>query len=177
MQRAATGDVQAFGMLVKTYQQRLVRFAGRMLADREHAEDVAQEAFVRLWRARAHYRPQGNFGCYLLRIVRNVCLDVGRSTHPVSPLEDAEGLPAGGESLERQVEAQTLACAVRRTVQELPEPQRVVFVLSQYEGLSYVEIAQVLDCPVGTVASRKRLAVETLRRRLGGWVEREEEKQ
>ena len=173
MQRAVNGDVAAFGTLVKAHQQRLVRFAVRILSDRERAEDAVQEAFVRLWRTGTHYRPQGQLGCFLLRIVRNVCLDITRTSGAALPLEQAENLPAPGASLQQQVETQAMAEAVRKAVQALPEPQRAVFVLSQYEGLSYMEIAQVLDCPVGTVASRKRLAVEALQRKLSGWMEGE----
>ena len=95
MQRAANGDVAAFGTLVKAHQQRLVRFAGRMLTDREQAEDVVQEAFVRLWRARMHYRLQGQLGCYLLRIVRNICLDIRRSAHPSASLKEAVEVDLG----------------------------------------------------------------------------------
>ncbi len=174
MQRAAANDVEAFGALVRAYQQRLVRFAGRILADRERAEDVVQEAFVRLWRARAQYRPQGRFSLLLFRIVRNGCLDVVRHAQPLTSLQEAERLEAKGPGPASQVEANAMAQAVRQAVQELPEPQRSAFVLSEYEGLAYTEIAQILDCPVGTVASRKRLAVETLRRRLCHWIEGEE---
>jgi RNA polymerase sigma-70 factor (ECF subfamily) len=166
---AAEDDSQAFGLLVKAHQRRVARFAERMLGDRESAEDAAQEAFLRLWRGRARDRAQGgSLSCLLLHIVRNVCLDYARAARPTEPL-DAE--PTGGDCLESHVQAQAFAAAARQIVLELPEEQRVVFVLSHYEGLSYREIADVIGCPVGTVASRKHLAVETLRRRLSPWVE------
>lgn len=175
MQRVAEGDMQAFRRLVTAHQPRLLRFARRMLpTDRTLAEDVVQETFVRLWRARSHYRPTGQLGCFLLKIVRNLCLDAVRELSPTLSLETAENLPAAGGSLHEQAEARALANAVRRAVLELPELQRSVFVLSHYEGLTYAEIAQTLECPVGTVASRKRLAVEALRRRLGSWNGEEE---
>ncbi|HLV81216.1 MAG TPA: RNA polymerase sigma factor [Chthonomonadaceae bacterium] len=174
MQRAAEGDVQASGQLVKAHQPRLIRFATRMLGDAERAEDAVQEAFLRLWRARARYQAQGSFACFLLRIVRNACLDQARNALPTACLEEVADspLPAAEEPAAR-LQAEALAEAVRRAVQSLPEAQRAVFVLSQYEGLSYQEIAAMLECPVGTVASRKHLAVETLRRRLGPWNEEE----
>jgi RNA polymerase sigma-70 factor (ECF subfamily) len=176
MRQAAAGDMQAFGRLVRAHQRRLVRFAARMLDDDpEQAEDVVQEAFVRLWRARERYQATENLLPLLLRIVRNVCLDHLRRTHPCEPLERAAAIPTRSEAApEQQTEARALAKAVREAVRALPEPQRAAFVLSHYEKLSYAEIAQILGCPVGTVASRKHLALETLRRRLGAWKEEQE---
>lgn len=167
MRRAAGGDTAAFGVLVRTYQSRLVRFAARLLGDTDAAQDAAQEAFLRLWRLRAAYRPRGCLQAYLLRITRSVCLDYARVRPAWEPLEERTGgaTPDPAEL----AQASGLAEAVRQAVQSLPEPQRVVFILSQYEGLSYAEIAEVLDCPVGTVASRKHQATETLRRKLYSW--------
>jgi RNA polymerase sigma-70 factor (ECF subfamily) len=174
MNRAKEGDAQAFGHLVRRHQRRLVRFAGRMLGDAEAAEDAAQEAFLRLWRARERYRPQGRLTCLLFQIVRNICLDYARSARPETCLETADTERRATEtSLEQRVQTTALAHAVRAAVLDLPEAQRVVFVLSQYEGMSYRAIGEVLDCPVGTVASRKSQAVETLRRRLRPWREEE----
>lgn len=168
MGRAANGDTAAFDRLVQTHQQRLLRFARRMLSDGETAEDAVQEAFLRLWRGRARYHPQGCLERFLLRVVRNICLDHERMARPTAPLDD--DLPAP-ENPAAKFEAKSLADAVRKAVGMLPEAQRAVFVLSQYEGLSYQAIADVLDCPVGTVASRKHLAVESLRRQLKPWRE------
>jgi RNA polymerase sigma-70 factor (ECF subfamily) len=175
MKRAKEGDAQAFGQLVRRHQRRLVRFAGRMLGDAEAAEDAAQEAFLRLWRARERYRPQGRLTCLLFQIARNICLDYARATWPETCLETADAARcAPGSSVEQRTQTNALAQAVQAAVLDLPESQRVVFVLSQYEGLSYREIGAVLNCPVGTVASRKSQAVETLRRRLRPWREEEE---
>ncbi len=167
MRRAAGGDTQAFGVLVRIYQQRLVRFAARLLGDSDLAQDAAQEAFLRLWRGRASYEPRGCLGAYLFRTVRNVCLDYARASRPAEAL--GEGAEAETSDPAALAEARSLADAVRLAVQALPEPQRVVFVLSQYEELSYAEIAAILDCPLGTVASRKHQAAETLRRKLFSW--------
>ncbi len=167
MRRVAGGDTAAFGVIVQAYQSRLVRFAARMLGDTDAAQDAAQEAFVRLWRGRASYQPRGCLQAYLLRTVRNVCLDHARAVRPWEPLEDGAGVAASDPA--DLMQSRSLAEAVRDAVQSLPEPQRAVFVLSQYEELSYAEIADVLDCPLGTVASRKHLATETLRRKLYLW--------
>ncbi len=167
MRRAAGGDAQAFGQIVQAYQGRLMRFAGRLLGDSDAAQDAAQEAFLRLWRLRTRYQPRGCLQAYLLHTVRSVCLDYARAYHPWEALE--EGADVGVSDPASLAQGRGLADAVRRAVLSLPEPQRAVFLLSQYEGLSYAEIADALDCPVGTVASRKHQATETLRRKLSAW--------
>src|SRR5262249_12531235 len=110
----------------------------------------------------------------LFQIVRNICLDYARSVRPETCLETADAERRAPETgVEQRVQTTALAQAVRAAVLDLPEAQRVVFILSQYEGLSYRELGEGLDCPVGTVASRKSQAVETLRRRLRPWREEE----
>lgn len=175
MRQAAAGDSRAFGRIVARYQTRLVRVAARLLSDPELAKDAAQEAFLRLWRARHRYQPAGHLAALLLKITRNVCLDwTGRTETDEWTEEPAAG--RAEDNPETQAEADALGEAVRRAVGSLPEPSRTVFILSHYEGLSYADIAAALDCPLGTVASRKRLAVEALRRKLAHWVEGENTK-
>lgn len=172
MRLAMAGDVRAFGRLVRTYQTPLVRFAARMLDDPDAAQDVVQEAFVRLWRGRADYRAEGRLRFYLIRIVRNACLDSLRAAkceRAVEALQTA-GFTAR-PNVECEAEVASFAEEVRRVVGLLPLEQRTVFILSQYEELTYAEIADLLGCPIGTVASRKHQAVHTLRRRLRGWLE------
>lgn len=167
MRRAADGDMQAFSQVVQTYQGRLARFAARLLNDPDAGQDAAQESFLRLWRLRTHYQPRGCLQAYLLRTVRTVCLDYARAAHPWDTLEDGADFHA--PSPEDIAERRGLTDAVAQAVQSLPEAQRAVFILSQYEQLSYAEIAEALGCPVGTVASRKHQATETLRRKLAAW--------
>jgi RNA polymerase sigma-70 factor (ECF subfamily) len=178
MRRAAAGDSQAFGQLVKAYQAQVVRLAARLLNDMDAARDIAQETFLRVWRARHNYQPQGQFQAYLLRVTRNACLDHLRSRPQWQPLVDVEnGVQDLAEAfavavcsdVPTKVQANLLMQDVEAAVAGLSEVQRVVFILSHYEGMSYKEIAQALQCPIGTVASRKFQAVETLRRRLYAW--------
>ncbi|MBV9852025.1 MAG: RNA polymerase sigma factor [Armatimonadetes bacterium] len=171
MRQVAAGDAQAFERLVRTYQPRLLRFAMRLLGgDADAAQDAALEALLRLWRVRERWRPcGGSLEGFLLRAVRNICLDHARAAHPTERLQGE--VPQGGDDPAEQSQKQALAEAIREAVRTLSEPQRTVFILSQYEGLSYAEIAAILECPVGTVASRKHLATETLRRRLWAWRE------
>ena len=170
LQQVAEGDTQAFGKLVERYQHRLVRFATRLLGDAEEAQDIAQETFLRIWRSRCPV--QGALDAYLFRIARNLCLDHFRAHRKTEVLDEATELPLSPEgNPAASVQSSALAELVRRSVQALPEPQRVVFILSHYEQMSYREIALVVGCPIGTVASRKFQAVETLRRRLKPWIE------
>ncbi len=173
MRQAASGDPAAFGRIVQAYQRPLTRFAERMLGgDVDRSSDVVQEALLRLWRFRARYQPEGRLRSLLFRIVRNACLDAARLSRPVCSLESAIAQSAPDtNSPEAACQARAIAEAVRCAVMDLPEPQRTVFVLSQYEQLGYAEIAEIVGCPLGTVASRKRLAVAALRHRLREWME------
>ena len=175
IQKVAEGDAVAFGRIVQSYQGMLTRFAERMLGDQAMAQDVVQEAFLRLWRLRTHLPTILCLRPYLLRVVRNLCLDYVRTAKPTEPLYAESGVTEiPGKSVEGVMQTQLLVEAIRNAAQTLPEPHRTVFLLSQYEGLSYREIAEIVGCPVNTVASRKRLAVEALRRRLRSWGEEEE---
>jgi RNA polymerase sigma-70 factor (ECF subfamily) len=172
IQQIAQRDARAFGKLVERYQRRIVRFAERMLGDPDAAQDIAQETFLRLWRSRCPV--QSDLSAYLLRIARNLCLDHFRAHHPTDALDEATEMVLVSEvGVAATVQSRALADVVLRSVQALPEAQRVVFILSHYEQMSYQEIAEVVGCPVGTVASRKYQAVEALRRRLKPWVEGE----
>lgn len=170
MARAARhGDTRAFGLLVARYQGRLLRFAARMLGgDADAAQDVVQEAFVRLWTRRADYQPQERLDAFLLRVTRNLCYDRTRRTAFRSslPLDDCMETASDDPGPDALLRTVLLAQAVREAIADLPDAQRVVFVLSHYESLRYDEIALLLDCPPGTVASRKHHAVAFLRRRL-----------
>lgn len=172
IQRVANGDTQAFGTLVKRYQHRLVRFAERMLGDADAAQDIAQETFLRLWRSRSSCPVTHDLNSYLFRVSRNLCIDYFRTHRATEILDEwAELKPSIDDDPAAASQSRELAEEVRCIVSALPDQQREVFVLSHYEDLSYREIATIVGCPIGTVASRKYQAVETLRRRLGRWVD------
>ena len=175
MRRAAGGDTCAFSRLVAAHQQRVLRFTAGMLGgNADAAEDVTQETFLRLWRTRSTYRPEGKLVTLLLRITTNLCRDTHRSRVSTESLDTCFQLPSGDASPANQVSAGCLEEAVRDAVSQLPEGQRAVFILSHYEQLSYQEIADALGCPIGTVASRKHGAVVALRMRLRPWLEEKE---
>ena len=162
---AREDDPAAFEQIVRGHQERLLRYAARMLGgDTDAAADVVQDAFLTLWTGRHGYRPCGRLRAFLLRTVHNRCLDDRRSPrHRRSlPLADCPE-PAAPFAPEFAGDV------VRDAVMDLSEPLRAVFLLSEYEGLTYAEIAEALDCPMGTVASRKHEAVARLRRVLAPW--------
>lgn len=169
-------DASALAILVRRHQGRATRVACRLLGgDLAAAEDVVQEAFLRLWRTAGNYQARGQLQAYLLRIVYNLCSDARRRRRDTLPLEDcaetADDSPTAAESLHRRL----LGEAVRQAVFALPEPLRAVFILSEYEGVSYREIAEILEIPIGTVGSRKHLAAAFLRERLRPHLGSEEE--
>jgi RNA polymerase sigma-70 factor, ECF subfamily len=161
MAKAGTGSREAFDTLVRAHQEWIQRFATRMLGgDSAEGSAVAVEAFVKLWQNRASVT--GNVRPWLARAAYRLCLDVLRGRRLDCPDPDCI-TPAF------QPEKLALEEAVRRAVCELPESQRAVLILSVYEQMSYEEISAALSVPVGTVGSRKNLAIAELRRRLAGW--------
>jgi RNA polymerase sigma-70 factor (ECF subfamily) len=169
MCRAANHDNVAFGVLIHRHQTRVLRVACRLLGgDADAAADVVQDAFINIWKAAAQYQPEGRFRSYLLTVICHGARDRWRRRSDLSLNNDYSQF-ASSPGPESQTRATLFAEAIRRAVMQLPDTQREVFILSQFEGLRYREIADLLDCPEGTVASRKHLAVETLRRSLKAW--------
>jgi RNA polymerase sigma-70 factor (ECF subfamily) len=170
MMRAMRGDRDAFACVVRMHEQRLLKFAYRMLGDWDAAEDVVQDALVRLWQSRERYVSQGAEIAFLLRLVRNACIDHVRSNRNWDHVCLDDAVPTGTPSCESQAISIGLQDALTQALLRIPESQRVVFVLSEYIGMSYQEIAHVVGCPNGTVASRKFAACEALRRELRSWL-------
>jgi RNA polymerase sigma-70 factor, ECF subfamily len=176
VERCQRGDLAAFEALVEKYRQRVWRLAVNVLRDQEEAWDVAQEAFVRAWQALGSFRGQSAFYTWLFRIAMNLASDrlrqrgaSGRAfgTERV-PEEDFERLmvdqdPAPDDEAER---TETRA-RIERALAALGEHHRTIIMLSDLEGLSYKEIAEVLNIPMGTVMSRLHNARKRLRDVLG----------
>jgi len=167
---AQQDSTTAFSILVRRHQARIQSYAARMLGgDMDAAADIAQEVFVRLWSGRSRYNAQGKLLSYLLHIAHNLCVSDLRSMarRSMIALDDSYDQPGYPQRSER-------AEAVRDAVTALPEELRSVFVLSEYEGFSYAEIAEIMEIPAGTVASRKNRAVYQLRSTLRPWLSGEE---
>ena len=166
VQRHLGGDAQAFGMLVDRYQVRLLNFVNRTIGDRERAEDLVQEVFIRVFRHLHRFDQTKKFSTWIYTIASNLAKNElrNRSRNPLilfqtikrnweadhRPLqfEDATARP---DDLYRK---RFLKDAVEQCVSQLPEHHRVVFVLRELEGKSYEEIAEITGCNLGTVKSR-----------------------
>lgn len=176
VERCRAGDLTAFEPLVEKYRQRVWRLAYNVLRDREEALDVTQEAFVRAYQALPSFRGQSAFYTWLFRIVMNVSADRARQraargrafgTERVEEDEWARTTPAPGETPAEQAEREEERERIMRALDALPPRHRDIIKLSDLEGLSYREIADVLGIPMGTVMSRLHNARKRLRAILG----------
>jgi RNA polymerase sigma-70 factor (ECF subfamily) len=176
LERCQRGDLAAFEPLVAKYRDRVWRLAYRVLRDREEAMEVAQEAFIRAWQALPSFRGQSAFYTWLFRIAMNLATDRVRQrasrrralgSEPV-PEEDWERIrvdqtPSPDDTAAQIEERERLM----RALEALPEHHRTIIMLSDLDGLSYREIAEVLQIPMGTVMSRLHNARKRLRDILG----------
>jgi RNA polymerase sigma-70 factor (ECF subfamily) len=169
VERTVAGDQKAFELLVIKYQRRIERLIGRMVRDVDLVEDIAQETFIRAYRALAQFRGDAQFYTWLYRIAVNTAkkalMDLKRD-----PLVSESALRGGGddedetsaveneltssETPETVLAAKEIAAAVNSAMEALPEELRQAVTLREIEGLSYEEIAEVMNCPIGTVRSR-----------------------
>ena len=162
--RVQKGDKRAFDLLVIKYQYKVHAIVGRFIRDTHEVSDVTQEAFIKAYRALPRFRGESQFYTWLYRIAVNTAKNylVARSRRPPQSdvdLADAEYY-AGSDKLkdvgspENQLFRDELEAVINQAIEELPEDLRTAVTLREYEGLSYEDIAEVMDCPVGTVRSR-----------------------
>jgi RNA polymerase sigma-70 factor (ECF subfamily) len=159
--RAQDGDRHAFGALVLQHREKVIQMVYRMCENVEHAQDIAQETFLRAWIHLPNYQPRSPIRNWLYRIASNATLDLLRRERETVDVESLP-LPAPGESVEASFETRDRSAIIREAVLNLPPASRSVLVLREYEELSYREIAETLNIPIGTVMSRLSYA----RRRL-----------
>ena len=171
IEAASRGDLPAFNQLVMAYQSMAYNLAFRILGTADAAEDATQEAFIKAFRNLGQYRG-GSFKAWLLRIVTNACYDALRQVQrrPTSSLDDLSTDPEYTGQLIDPIETpsdfalrQELSELIQQGIASLPIEQRTVLVLSDVDGLSYEEIAQVMDSSLGTVKSRLSRARAKLR--------------
>ena len=176
------GDRSAFDALVRQYEQKAYQYAFRLTRDHDEAADVVSEAFVRVYNAIGNFRSQSAFGTWLYRILTNCYLDYRKrdKTRFHTSLESSVVLETG--EVERQIQDETdgpaeqaergaREAAVQGALLQMPEYQRAMLVMYHVENLSYEEIAEALDLPLGTVKSRLNRARIALRDLLAGNLE------
>lgn len=178
MMRVRGGDESAFESLFNRYQRPLLNFFYGLSRNSCTARDLAQETFLRVWKIRKRYRASGSFPAYLFGVARLIWLESCRQEQKTWRL----GTRQDEESLNR-LEADDTQCPdwqasrtelhqqLHAALEELPEEQRMVFVLRSIDGLSLEDIASILDCPINTVRSRKILAIKKLRHLLESIIE------
>ena len=172
---AGSGEVEAFRLLHERWQRPIRRMCIRMVGDEHRGEDLVQETFARVFRARREFENGRKFSTWLWRIALNLCHDELRRRRPEVALlagpDDMGAMPveetaSEGPSPAQHLESSECHAAVRAALFELPEHYRVVVVLRHYEDLKFAEIAEALEIPEGTVKSRMAEALKLLHVRL-----------
>lgn len=166
---SAEGASAAFGTLVMRYRNLVISVAYRVCGDPALAEDVAQDAFVRVWSRLSEFRPDGNFKAWLARITTNLAIDAVRRRRPQVDIEDL-ALEAPEQGPEGAAVSRERVSVVQAALMRLPVDSRTILVLREYQSLSYQEIADVLDVPLGTVKSRLSDARRRLKAELAGYL-------
>jgi RNA polymerase sigma-70 factor (ECF subfamily) len=179
VERAVAGDQRAFELLVIKYQRRIERLIGRMVRDVDLVEDIAQETFLRAWRALHQFRGDAQFYTWLYRIAVNTAkkalMDLKRNPtvrgNAADSAEEDETFQLGNELTSEETPesvfaAKEIAEAVNAAMEALPEDLRQAVALREIEGLSYEEIADLMGCPIGTVRSRIFRAREAISARV-----------
>jgi len=167
IQACRRGEREAFRALFEAYKDKVYSIALRFAGDEALAMDIAQDVFLKLFSSIGDFRGDAAFSTWVYRLVVNCCLDHRRRSWRLIPIADdlLAVLRAPGDSLDRMLHTE-MRDRVRGAVEKLPPELRMVIVLRYTEGLSYDEIAEVLGCATGTVASRLNRAHKVLERRL-----------
>ena len=164
VERVQQGDKRAFDLLVLKYQHKIIAVVHRYVRDSADVQDVAQEAFIKAYRALENFRGDSAFYTWMYRIAINTAKNylIAKSRRPPATdieIEDAEHYSGNDQLRDLDTPEDSLFCdqlqaAVKQAITQLPEDLRTAVSLREMEGLSYEEIAEIMDCPVGTVRSR-----------------------
>jgi RNA polymerase sigma-70 factor (ECF subfamily) len=172
--RSRGGDLDSFNQLVLRWERPIYALAYRVIGREEDARDVAQETFLRAFRALGGFKGQAKFSSWLYRITLNLCRDWIRRERRTPIVQAPEGMDlielageaVGTESIDELVSRKELGRAVARAMALLPDEQRTAIILKEYHGLTFQEIADLLDCPLSTVKTRLYQGLTVLRRQL-----------
>jgi RNA polymerase sigma-70 factor, ECF subfamily len=177
MLRFKGGDSEAFERLFSRHTRAIINFAYRFVRNREVAEELAQEVFLRVYEGAAGYEPQAKFTTWLYRVATNVCLNevrkphfqAMRQSHLAASPEDPETPsfePKTEDEPSRYLERQAIAHAIKEALEQIPLKQRVAFILNKYQELSYGEVAEIMKISEKAVKSLIHRAKETLAEKL-----------
>lgn len=184
MLRVKVGDRASFAALLQRYRAPLIHYLNRMVRDQASAEELAQEVFLRVYRARRRYSPDARFTTWLFRIATNLALNRVRDSRAQrsaeAPMEELEPARLGGirdshRTAEQEMIEQERVRKIREAVLALPEKQRAAVILHKYHDMDYVEIAKILGCSTSALRSLLFRAYESLRERLRPLVEAKEQ--
>ena len=179
--RVQRGDKSAFDLLVIKYQHKIIQLVNRYVKDPSEAQDVAQEAFIKAYRALGDFRGDSAFYTWLYRIAINTAKNylvsrARRNSDYHVDIQDAEAMEnapqlQGIDTPERLLLNQEIIDTIKTAIDNLPEEMRTAIMLREFEGMSYEEIAVAMDCPVGTVRSRLFRAREAIDNKLNPLIE------
>jgi RNA polymerase sigma-70 factor (ECF subfamily) len=174
--RSIEGDLESFNQLVLRWERPIFALAYRVIGREEDARDVCQETFLRAFRAIKGFKGEAKFSSWLYRIALNLCRDwirrerrapLVQAPEGLDPMDLAAEIPSPAESLDETVSRREMTSAVARAMAMLPDEQRTAIILKEYHGLTFQEIADLLECPLSTVKTRLYQGLNVLRRELG----------
>ena len=176
VERVRRGDKRAFDLLILKYQHKIISIVGRYLGDRNDVQDVSQETFIKAYRAIPNFRGESAFYTWLYRIAINTAKNhlVSKSRRPPNidididdgEFQDSSAVLRDNESPQASLATKQMEEVIFRAIENLPAELRVAVTLREFEGLSYEEIARIMDCPVGTVRSRIFRAREAIEQKI-----------
>ena len=176
VERVRRGDKRAFDLLILKYQHKIISIVGRYLGDRNDVQDVSQETFIKAYRAIPNFRGESAFYTWLYRIAINTAKNhlVSKSRRPPNidididdgEFQDNSAVLRDNKSTEASLATKQMEEVIFRAIENLPPELRVAVTLREFEGLSYEEIARMMDCPVGTVRSRIFRARESIEQKI-----------
>ena len=176
IKRLKSDDREAFNILVREYESKIINIAYGILSDKEEALDASQEVFIRIYKNIDSFKGNASLSTWIYRIAVNICRDGLRKRQrsaktisidaPVNDDEQIIDLPDSAPTPEQMTEKTEVQLLVRRAIDELSEEYRTVITLCDIEGLPYDKIAEIIKCPTGTVKSRLNRARAALRRKI-----------
>lgn len=170
VEQASQGDDNAFALIMNRWQKRIHRFAYRYFGNRADADDITQKIFIRVYQKLNSLDDPGKFSSWIYRIANNLCLDelkrAGRRRSESLDFDNTASMPLNNQTPATEMHQKELKKMVQQMLELLPDDQRAVLILKEFEGLKFREIAEVLDEPEGTVKTRLYAGLTALRKKL-----------